>query len=553
MRIKGLPILLWVIIVVVAYSLRAWCQCIKGDCRESYGTFIYSDQSKYSGDWKEGLRHGKGIYSYSNGSIYSGQWENDEFSGYGALTYPDDTIYEGQWKNSLRNGQGTYTSISGSKYTGQWKNDKLHGQASYLYPGGYIFVGEWVNGIKSGIGSYSYPDGSTFIGQWKEDRQFEDGTFTDKTGAKYVGKIDTDGKLYIFKKLSIKPQRTAPDDSIEKASAEEVAAAKKAAAEEIAAAKKAAAEEVAAAKKAAAEEIAAAKKAATEEVAITAAENKKTEDEKAAGVDASKEKPLVQKTPIKKPFHKTGKTTFEMVQGKIFSDPYGFKFVYIPPGFFKMGSPQNEKGRYDNEIQHEVIFEKGFFMQLTEVTQKQWSDLMGDNPSFFRNCGDDCPVEQVSWNDIKQLVWRLNQLEGAYRYRLPTEAEWEYACRAGKTTALNNGEIQKLKCDLDPGLNAVAWFCGNSDHKTHQAAQKQANAWGLFDMHGNVSELCLDWYGEYPPTLMTDPPGPASGLDRVARGGGWDSESRHCRSACRGAASPNDKFSSLGFRLIRMP
>src|SRR4030042_3950101 len=160
-------------------------------------------------------------------------------------------------------------------------------------------------------------------------------------------------------------------------------------------------------------------------------------------------------------------------------------------------------------------------MQLTEVTQKQWSDLMSDNPSFFRNCGDDCPVEQVSWNDIQQLVWRLNQLEGAYRYRLPTEAEWEYACRAGKATALNNGEIQKLKCDLDTGLNAVAWFCGNSDHKTHPTAQKQANGWGLFDMPGNVSELCLDWYGEYPPTHMTDPPGPASGLDPVARGGGW--------------------------------
>src|SRR4030042_3706637 len=428
MRIKGLPSSFWVIIVVVAYPLSAWCQCIKGDCHDGHGTFIYADQSKYSGDWKEGLRYGKGTYVYSSGSIYSGKWENDEFSDYSALTFPDDSIYEGQWKNGLKNGQGTYTSISGSKYIGQWKNDKLHGQATYLYPGGYKFVGEWENGMKNGIGSYIYPDGSTFIGQWKKDEQVEKGTLTDKAGTKYTGKIDKDGKLHLFNKLSIKSQKTAPDDSIEKASAEETAAAvataKKAAAEETAAAvataKKAAAEETAAA-------VAAAKKAAAEETAAVVAKSKKTEEEKAGSVEASKEKPAVQKTPLKKPLHKTGKTTFEMVQGKIFSDPYGFKFVYIPPGNFMMGSPKSEKGRYDNEIQHEVIFEKGFFMQLTEVTQKKWSDLMSDNPSFFRNCGDDCPVEKVSWNDIQQLVWRLNQLEGAYRYRLPTEQAGGYS------------------------------------------------------------------------------------------------------------------------------
>jgi len=200
-----------------------------------------------------------------------------------------------------------------------------------------------------------------------------------------------------------------------------------------------------------------------------------------------------------------------------------------------------------------VTLSEGFYIQTTEVTQGQWSDLMGGNPSFFSGCGEDCPVEQVSWDDAQQFIWRLNQLEGADRYRLPTEAEWEYACRGGSTTAFASGQITALDCGNDTKLAETGWFCGNSAKTIHPVARKKANAWGLYDMHGNVSELCQDWFGEYPPDQITDPKGPSSGIDRTVRGGGWDSKARHCRSSCRGAISSGQKINDVGFRLVRMP
>ena len=207
----------------------------------------------------------------------------------------------------------------------------------------------------------------------------------------------------------------------------------------------------------------------------------------------------------------------------------------------------------DNEIRHQVTLTQGFYMQITEVTQGQWRSLMRNNPSFFNGCGDNCPVEQVSWNDAQQFIWRLNQVEGGDKYRLPTEAEWEYACRAGSAAAIVSGEIRAIECGHDADLADVAWFCGNSAKTIHPVAQKKANAWGLYDMHGNVSELCQDWCGAYPPDQVTDPKGPASGLDHAVRGGGWDSYARHCRSACRGAVSAGQKTYDVGFRLVRMP
>jgi formylglycine-generating enzyme required for sulfatase activity len=192
-------------------------------------------------------------------------------------------------------------------------------------------------------------------------------------------------------------------------------------------------------------------------------------------------------------------------------------------------------------------------MQTKEVTQGQWKIVMGDNPCYFQYCGDDCPVEQVSWKDVQQFIWRLNQLEGAEKYRLPTEAEWEYACRAGSATAFSSGGITELECGHDPNLDVVAWFCGNSDKKTRPVGRKNPNAWGLYDMHGNVSEFCHDWYGEYPDGEVTDPTGPASGLDRMVRGGGVDTQARHCRAGCRGALAPDAMGYDVGFRLVRMP
>jgi len=228
----------------------------------------------------------------------------------------------------------------------------------------------------------------------------------------------------------------------------------------------------------------------------------------------------------------------------------GMKFVWIPPGSFLMGSPPGERGRRHNEAQHLVTLTKGFYLQTTEVTQGQWKEVMGDNPSYFSSCGEDCPVERVSWEDVQEFIRRLNQRENSNRYRLPTEAEWEYAARAGSTTAFANGEIRDTGC-RDPNLDKIGWYCGNSGEKTHPVARKQPNAWGLHDMHGNVWEWCRDWEGDYPSAAVTDPTGPLSGEYRVVRGGSWTRGARRCRSAFRGAALPGGLDLRLGFRLAR--
>lgn len=224
----------------------------------------------------------------------------------------------------------------------------------------------------------------------------------------------------------------------------------------------------------------------------------------------------------------------------------GMKFVKVPPGTFMMGSPSNEPGRGNDEKRHRVTLTKGFYMQTTEVTQGQWKAVMGSNPSKFKNCGDDCPVEKVSWNDVRKFIRKLNQREGGNKYRLPTEAEWEYAARAGSTGKFcfsgDNGNLRKY-----------AWYDRNSGGKTHPVAQKQPNAWGLYDMHGNVYEWCQDWYGDYPSASVTNPTGPSGGSYRVVRGGSWDFYARLCRSAYRYSFTPGGRFSNLGFRLLRNP
>ncbi|MBU1162159.1 MAG: SUMF1/EgtB/PvdO family nonheme iron enzyme, partial [Proteobacteria bacterium] len=178
-------------------------------------------------------------------------------------------------------------------------------------------------------------------------------------------------------------------------------------------------------------------------------------------------------------------------EGIIFKIKYGgttnrfaMKFVYIEPGTFMMGSPSSEPGRDDDERQHRVTLTRGFHMQTTEVTQGQWKAVMGGNPSYFKSCGDDCPVEQVSLKDVQEFIQRLNQKEDTNKYRLPTEAEWEYASRAGTETALANGRISELDCNYDVNLDAMGWYCGNADKTTHRVAQKKANRWGLYDIHG---------------------------------------------------------------------
>ena len=222
----------------------------------------------------------------------------------------------------------------------------------------------------------------------------------------------------------------------------------------------------------------------------------------------------------------------------------GMKFKLIPAGTFTMGDASG----LASQTPHEVTLTKPFKMGVHEVTQAQYEQVMGVNPSEFK--GGNNPVEMVSWEDAVEFCRRLSELpaekEAGNVYRLPTEAEWEYACRAGTTTKYSFG-------DDESELRDHAWCSENSDVQTHRVGSKKPNAWGLYDMHGNVFEWCQDWYGDYPSGSVTDPTGPAVGSFRVFRGGSWDINAGDCRSAFRSGSYPSVRVSHFGFRVCLSP
>ncbi len=245
----------------------------------------------------------------------------------------------------------------------------------------------------------------------------------------------------------------------------------------------------------------------------------------------------------------TSKTNTAQTASSQNSDTYtnsiGMEFVLIPEGEFRMGSPSDEGGRWDNEGPvHKVTIEEAFYLGKFEVTQKQWREVMGNDPSYFE--GDNLPVEQVSWNDVQEFIDKLNEMEGTNKYRLPSEAEWEYACRAGTTTRYYFG-------DDESSLSEYAWWDGNSGDKTHSVGQKKPNPWGLYDMHGNVYEWCQDRYHSDYDGAPSD--GSAwesgSGSLRVLRGGRWLLHAGDCRSALRSFYAPGNRREYLGFRVLR--
>ena len=238
------------------------------------------------------------------------------------------------------------------------------------------------------------------------------------------------------------------------------------------------------------------------------------------------------------------------------TDSVGMKLNLIPPGEFMMGSPKSEPGRSDIETQHLVKITKPFYLSAYEVTQAQYERVMDKSPSYFsalgkgkdRVSGDtsQLPVEQVNWHEAVAFCGKLSDDEGV-EYRLPTEAEWEYACRAGTTTTYSFGNNVSQ-------LGEYAWYeyDANSRETTHPVGEKLPNAWGLFDMHGNVFEWCQDWHGPYESLqVVSDPTGPASGVARVLRGGAFDDRPLFVRAASRYLDQPGYLIRGLGFRLAR--
>ena len=230
--------------------------------------------------------------------------------------------------------------------------------------------------------------------------------------------------------------------------------------------------------------------------------------------------------------------------------------VWIAGGTFTMGSPSDERGRSQNEGPRHEVTVRSFYMGKYPVTQTEYQEVTGTNPSHFK--GANLPVDRVNWFDAVEYCNKRSIIEGlapaytinginvtwdrnANGYRLPTEAEWEYACRAGTETPFYSGA----------SVDEAGWHLGNSGRRTRQVGEKQPNPWGLYDMHGNVLEWCWDWFGDYTAEEQTDPQGASTGTHRVYRGGCWYFEAHQTRSAYRYRNSPNLRSHLVGFRLVR--
>jgi formylglycine-generating enzyme required for sulfatase activity len=241
-------------------------------------------------------------------------------------------------------------------------------------------------------------------------------------------------------------------------------------------------------------------------------------------------------------------------ESKELTNSLGMKLVLIPAGSFQMGSPANEEGGHADEVQHEVKLTKSFYLGATEVTQGQYLKVIGKNPSNFQkgtvrnDDTSDYPVESITWQNAVDFCRKLNELpeeKAAGRsYRLPTEAEWEYACRAGMSGPFN-------ATDEPEQLHHIAWYQTSSENSTHPVGELNPNAWGLHDMHGNVWEWCHDHFqNRYEKEAVTDPRGPKFGTDHVVRGGSFLSKQTHCRAASRFGHEPDHVAIDCGFRVV---
>lgn len=243
-------------------------------------------------------------------------------------------------------------------------------------------------------------------------------------------------------------------------------------------------------------------------------------------------KPTPSKPPISKPTTPAKDSEADPAKSKFVPRAPVIEMVRIPAGSFMMGSNDNE----NEKPVHKVVISRDFWMGKYEVTQSQWRTVTGKNPSGNSNCND-CPVENVTWAEAQEFIAKLNKLQNEFTYRLPTESEWEYACRAGTTG------------DYYGNLDSIAWYEANSGDKTHPVGQKSPNAFGLYDTSGNVLEMVQDWKGEYPGGTVTDPTGAADGSSRTVRGGSYSMDGTAARSASRAFTQRAFRVNFVGFRL----
>ena len=266
---------------------------------------------------------------------------------------------------------------------------------------------------------------------------------------------------------------------------------------------------------------------------------KKPKKQKPATTQVAPKKHKSQSKPTKGGTVKRVTTKASYSNGTLTVNGIKYNMVWVEGGTFRMGATSEQGSEISDEKPVHSVTLSGYYIGKTEVTQALWQAVMGSNPSYFE--GDDLPVEQVSWDDCQEFIRKLNSLTGQ-NFRLPTEAEWEFACRGG-----NNS--RGYKYSGSNYIDNVAWYDGNSGDKTHPVATKSPNELGIYDMSGNVWEWCADWYGDYSSGRQTNPKGPYGGSGRVNRGGSWYNFARNCRSSLRYYYFPAYRYYGLGLRL----
>ena len=269
------------------------------------------------------------------------------------------------------------------------------------------------------------------------------------------------------------------------------------------------------------------------------------------------EKPILQTPNITSENINSSTNKSKVLESKNWTlEDINLEMIYCPAGNFMMGSPENEFGRYDDEIQHKVKVSKGFWIGKYPITQRQYRTIMRYNPSFF--IGSNRPVDSVGEYNAKTFCLKINSLYKSklptnYRFVLPTEVQWEYACKANTTSTLNNGKNLYSITDIRVNLDEVGWYQLNSNSTTHPVGQKKPNQWGIYDMHGNVWEWCSDSYEDYLNYRKTEPINSNKNFNTILRGGCFYSSARNCRSATRNIINKDIKPYYIGFRVALVP